>query len=45
VGDVAELSQLNPVRFLGAPGLWVGLMLAAAFIALAIRQRRAREPI
>lgn len=39
------LAQLTPLRFLGAPELWIGLVLAAAFLAAAIRFRRSREPI
>ena len=44
-GNVDRLSQLDPIRFLSAPGLWVGLAFAAAFLAAAIRLRRNREPI
>jgi ABC-2 type transport system permease protein len=36
---------LEPVRFLSSPGLWSGLLFAAAFLALAARLRRKREPI
>ncbi len=39
------LSQLAPGRFLSSPGLWLGLLLAAIFIAAAVRLRRYREPI
>jgi ABC-2 type transport system permease protein len=31
--------------FLATPGLWIGLALAAVFIAAAMRMRRYREPI
>jgi hypothetical protein len=44
-GDVSRLSQLTPFRFLSSGGLWLGLLLAAAFLAAAIRLRRKREPI
>jgi len=44
-GDPGALGLLTPVRFLCAPGLWVGLALAAAFLAIAVRLRRNREPI
>jgi ABC-2 type transport system permease protein len=44
-GILDQLSQLDPARFLTAPGLWVGLMFAAACLAAAIRLRRNREPI
>ncbi len=40
-----QLSQLTPGRFLGSPGLWLGLALAAVFLAAAVRLRRDREPI
>jgi ABC-2 type transport system permease protein len=39
------LTQLAPVRFLRSPSLWVGLVVAAAFLAAAIRLRRYREPV
>lgn len=44
-GDISRLSQLTPAEFLTTPGLWLGLALAAAFLATAIRLRRNREPI
>jgi ABC-2 type transport system permease protein len=34
-----------PLRFLGSMGLWTGLVLAACFLVLAVRQRRRREPL
>jgi ABC-2 type transport system permease protein len=37
--------QLTPGRFLSSPGLWLGLVVAAAFLAAAVRLRRYREPI
>ena len=40
-----SLAQLTPGRFLSSPGLWVGLIIAAAFVAAAIRLRRYRGPI
>src|SRR5262249_6498399 len=39
------LTRLRPVEFLGRPGMWIGLALAAAFLAAAVRLRRYREPI
>src|SRR6266851_1329318 len=39
------LAQLAPWRFLSSPGLWVGLIVAAIFLAAAVRMRRYREPI
>lgn len=44
-GTVVSLSQLTPGKFLATPGLWVGLVLAAIFLAAAVRVRRNREPI
>lgn len=37
-------THLTPGRFLGAPGLWIGLAVTAAFLAAAVRLRRYREP-
>lgn len=45
VGIIDQLSQLDPARFLSTPGLWIGLALAAAFLAAAVRLRRYKEPI
>jgi ABC-2 type transport system permease protein len=42
---IDRFDQLNPLKFLGTPGLWFGLLLAAAFLAAAVRLRRYREPI
>ena len=39
------LEVLTPGKFLSSPGLWIGLIVAAAFIAAAMRLRRYREPI
>jgi ABC-2 type transport system permease protein len=39
------LSLFAPGRFLSSPSLWVGLLLAAGFLAAAVRLRRYREPI
>jgi len=44
-GPITALSQLDPVRFLASPGLWLGLVAAAAFLYVAIRLRRSREPL
>jgi ABC-2 type transport system permease protein len=44
-GSIDVLSQLTPGRFLTTPGLWLGLIFAAACLAAAIRLRRNREPI
>jgi ABC-2 type transport system permease protein len=40
-----DLAQLTPGRFLTTPGLWIGLIVAALFIAAAIRLRRYHGPI
>lgn len=40
-----QLPRLDPVRFLSSPGLWLGLMSAAALLAGAVWMRRNREPI
>jgi len=45
VGIIDQLSQLDPVNFLGSSGLWFGLAVAAAFLATAVRLRRSGEPI
>lgn len=39
------LSALTPAQFFSTPGLWIGLGVAAAFLAAAVRLRRYREPI
>jgi ABC-2 type transport system permease protein len=39
------LAELTPGKFLTTPGLWAGLIFAAAFLAAAVRLRRNREPI
>lgn len=44
-GTIDQLWQLTPVRFLSAPGLWIGLAFAAACLAAAVRLRRNRAPI
>ena len=40
-----DFTQLTPGRFLSMPGLWMGLVVTAAFIGAAVRLRRNREPI
>jgi ABC-2 type transport system permease protein len=40
-----SLSQLTPGRYLTTPGLWLGLIFAAACLIAAIRLRRYRGPI
>jgi ABC-2 type transport system permease protein len=42
---ISRIEQLNPGKFVSTPGLWLGLLFAAACFAAAIRLRRYREPI
>jgi ABC-2 type transport system permease protein len=44
-GVIDELTQLDPLRFLTSPGLWLGLLFAAAALAMTVRLRRRHEPI
>jgi ABC-2 type transport system permease protein len=39
------MTHIMPAHFLGSPGLWIGLALAAVFLLAAVRLRRYREPI
>lgn len=39
------MGNLSLVKFLSTPGLWTGLIVAAVFLAAAIRLRRYRGPI
>jgi ABC-2 type transport system permease protein len=42
---IDSLLQLTPGRYLSSPGLWGGLLVAAAFIVAAVRLRRYRGPL
>jgi ABC-2 type transport system permease protein len=42
---IHPLTHLAPLHFLGSPGLWVGLVVFAAFLAAAVRLRRYQGPI
>src|SRR5260370_3768516 len=42
---IDSLAQLTPGRYLSIPGLWMGLVFAAAFLAAAVRLRRYRGPL
>lgn len=42
---VDRLTQFDPQKFLSSPGLWIGLIIAAAFLIAAIRLRRYRGPL
>ena len=44
-GQLTEIHQLSPLRFLISPGLWTGLAFAAVCLAAATRLRHNREPI
>ena len=44
-GPITALSQLDPIRYLSTPGLWLGLLAAAVFLYAAIRLRHSREPM
>jgi len=39
------LAELTPLDFLSTPGLWIGLVVAAALLIAAIRMRRSQDPI
>lgn len=39
------LARLTPGKYLSSPGLWIGLIVAAGFLAVAVRLRRYRGPI
>jgi hypothetical protein len=39
------ISALTLAQFLSTPGLWIGLIIAAAFLFAAVRLRRYRGPI
>jgi ABC-2 type transport system permease protein len=42
---ITSLIQLTPGRYFTTPGLWIGLAFAAAFVVIAVRQRRYQGPI
>jgi ABC-2 type transport system permease protein len=44
-GGTMMLGHFNPAEFLSRPGLWIGLAVAAVFLAAAVRLRRYRSPI
>ena len=39
------MTHITPAQFLITPGLWIGLAVAAAFVAAAVRLRRYQGPI
>jgi ABC-2 type transport system permease protein len=42
---ISRLTELDPISFLTAPGLWMGLVFAGACLAFATLVRRRREPM
>lgn len=44
-GSHIDLENLDPIGFLTAPGLWLGLIAAALMLAAVVWLRRRREPI
>ena len=42
---IDSLAQLTPGRYLASAGLWIGLLVAAAFLFAAVRLRRYRGPL
>jgi ABC-2 type transport system permease protein len=45
-GGMSEpLRLIDPIRYLSSPGLWLGLLAAAGFLATAVWLRRRRDPI
>jgi ABC-2 type transport system permease protein len=42
---MGPLATAAPGEFFSMPGLWIGLIFAAVFLALTVRLRRYREPI
>jgi len=42
---VDRLTQFDPLKFFSSPGLWIGLVFAAACLIAAIRLRRYRGPL
>jgi ABC-2 type transport system permease protein len=43
--SIDRLDQLDPLKFVRSPGLWIGLLAAAVFLAAAVRLRRFRAPM
>jgi ABC-2 type transport system permease protein len=42
---MGPLAHVDPGKFLSAPGLWLGLVVAAIFLAAAVRLRRYQDPM
>jgi ABC-2 type transport system permease protein len=43
--SMSGMASLDPGKFFSAPDLWIGLVIAVAFLAAAVRLRRYRGPI
>jgi ABC-2 type transport system permease protein len=43
--SMSSMFSIDAATFFSAPGLWIGLAIAAIFLAAAVRLRRYREPI
>jgi ABC-2 type transport system permease protein len=43
--SMTGMTSLDPGKFFSTPGLWIGLAIAAVFLAAAFRLRRYRGPI
>jgi ABC-2 type transport system permease protein len=43
--NMHTVPQMTPERYLSTPGLWIGLVFAAAFVIAAVRLRRYRGPL
>jgi len=43
--SIDAMTPFTPGQLLGSPGLWIGLAIATAFLAAAVRLRRHRGPI
>ncbi len=42
---IDPMMHLTPGRFLSSPGLWIGILITAVFLAAAVRLRRRQGPI
>jgi ABC-2 type transport system permease protein len=42
---MGPMTHITPLQFLSTPGLWIGLAVAAAFLAATVQVRRCRGPI
>jgi ABC-2 type transport system permease protein len=43
--SIHSMTQLTPGNYLSTPGLWVGLIFTAIFVAIAVRLRRYHGPL